>query len=75
MTINTETFVADVLVTRNALTHAGSTKPNRKPLKGKELFLLTQKMRAMLRGVLLLYLEIPTAQIGDTLSRQATHWR
>jgi hypothetical protein len=77
MNINLEEFVADVVVTRNFYTHAGSSRVRRKrlPLSGRELFLLNQKMRALLRGLLLLHLEIPEDQISELLVRDATRWR
>jgi len=60
MEIDPPTFVRDVVATRNFYTHTGS-KPRKQqssPISGKELFLLSQKMRALLRGVLLLHLDL-----------------
>jgi hypothetical protein len=75
MKIDQTFFTSNVVVTRNFLTHAGgSEKPNKKPVKGKDLFLLNQKMRNVLRGVILLYLCIPEAKIADVLARQANKW-
>ncbi len=45
------------------------------PLSNNELFLLSQKMRALLRGVLLLHLEIDESQISNALEREATMYR
>jgi hypothetical protein len=79
MTIDPEQFVADVVVTRNFYTHAGSSararRKKRTPLSGKELFFLNQKMRSLVRGVLLLHLEIPEEQMSALLIREATRWR
>jgi hypothetical protein len=55
MKIDPEAFAASVVDTRNFFTHAGGS-PNEKkePLRGGNLFLLSQKMRALLRGVFFL---------------------
>jgi hypothetical protein len=54
---------------------AGSEeKPTKKPFKGKDLFLLNQEMRALLRGVMLLHLGLPEPKMADVLARQATKW-
>jgi hypothetical protein len=75
MMIDPPNFTSNVVVTRNYFTHAGSDeKPTKKPLKGKDLFLLNQKMRALLRGVMLLHLGLPEAKMADVLARQATKW-
>lgn len=75
MEILPETFVSNVVVTRNFYTHAGSAvKSKKQPLRGKELFLLNQKMRAVLRGVMLLHLSFPENQIAEVLARDATKW-
>jgi len=76
MEIDPPTFVRDVVATRNFYTHTGS-KPRRQqstPNSGKELFLRSQKMRALLRGVLLLHLSLPEAQFSDVLEREATRY-
>jgi len=76
MKIDPPTFVRDVVATRNFYTHTGS-KPRKQqstPISGKDLFLLSQKMRALLRGVLLLHLGLPEAQLSDALEREATRW-
>jgi hypothetical protein len=77
MGITTDEFVADVVATRNFYTHAGSkqsTKRRRPPLDGAALLYLNQKMRALLRGALLLHLGLPEGQIGSQLKREATRW-
>jgi HEPN superfamily Apea-like protein/ApeA-like protein len=77
MEIDPGKFVANVVDTRNFYTHAGSAVARRRriPLRGTELFLLNQKMRAVLRGALLLHLGIPEEQLSDLLAREATRWR
>ncbi len=51
MGIVPETFISNVVVTRNFYTHAGSgIKAKKKPVMGKQMFLLNQKVRALLRG-------------------------
>ena len=75
MGIDLEEFVSDVVVRRNFYTHTGRAPRARRgriPLGGPELFFLNQKMRALLRGVLLLHLEIPENQIAELLVREAT---
>lgn len=75
MKVDPATFTSNVVVARNFLTHAGgSEKPNKKPFKGKDLFLLNQKMRVVLRGAILLHLDIPEPKIADVLSREANKW-
>jgi hypothetical protein len=77
MGIDLEQFVADVVVTRNSYTHAGTgTRRGRRrpPVAGSDIFFLNQKMRSLLRGVLLLHLGIPEEQISDLLVREATRW-
>jgi hypothetical protein len=76
MGIVPETFISNVVVTRNFYTHAGSGQKHRKkPAQGKEMFLLNQKMRALLRGAMLLHLRLPENQIADVLAREATKWQ
>jgi hypothetical protein len=76
MGIDPATFVSNVVVTRNFYTHAGSgaRKSKKAPLQGKDMFLLNQKMRALLRGAMLIHLGLPEAQMADVLVRQATKW-
>ncbi len=76
MEIDPPTFVRDVVAIRNFYTHTGS-KPRKQqsvPISGREMFLLSQKMRALLRGVLLLHLGLPEAQFLDVLEREATRY-
>jgi hypothetical protein len=73
MGIDPAQFVADVVAARNFYTHTGSKARQRKiPDSGRELFLLSQKMRSVLRGVLLLHLGFSEPQISDVLEREAT---
>ena len=75
MGIVPETFISAVVVTRNFYTHAGREESKKKPAKGKEMFLLNQRMRALLRGAMLLHLDLPESQIAEVLIRDATKWR
>jgi hypothetical protein len=76
MGIVPETFISNVVVTRNFYTHAGSgEKSKKKPVKGKQMFLLNQKMRTLLRGAMLLHLGLPENQIAEVLAREATKWQ
>jgi hypothetical protein len=77
MQIDPTSFVPTVVATRNFYTHTGSsTRVGGKalPIEGRKLFLLNQKMRALLRGVMLLDLAIPEEQLSDLLVREATRW-
>jgi ApeA N-terminal domain 1 len=76
MKIDPDAFAASVMNTRNFFTHAGGSSDEKKePLRGGELFLLSQKMRALLRGVFLLHLGFPEPQFKDLIVREATKWR
>lgn len=76
MNIDPNSFAASVMNTRNSFTHAGGpSDENKEPLRGGELFLLNQKMRALLRGVFLLHLGFPETQFKDLIVREATKWR
>lgn len=76
MDIDPDQFVGTVVATRNFYTHVGSARDRRKGvLTGADLFLINQKMRALVRGALLLYLGIPEGQFSELLVRQATRWR
>lgn len=76
MKIDPDVFAASVMNTRNFFTHAGGSSDEKKePLRGGELFLLNQKMRALLRGVFLLHLGFPEPQFKDLIVREATKWK
>ena len=76
MKIDPEAFAVSVMNTRNFFTHAGGSSDEKKePLRGGELFLLSQKMRALLRGVFLLHLGFPEPQFKDLIVREATKWK
>jgi hypothetical protein len=72
MGIDPARFVADVVAARNFYTHTGSRARQREIPDGRELFLLSQKMRSLLRGALLLHLGLPEGQISNVLEREAT---
>jgi hypothetical protein len=76
MNLDVVGFVREIVATRNFYTHPGnSLKPQGKtPLSVSELFALNQKMRALLRGILLLHLGVPEIAMADLLIRQATRW-
>lgn len=76
MKIDPDAFAASVINTRNFFTHAGGPSDEKKePLRGRDLFLLSQKMRALLRGVFLLHLGLPEPQFKELIVREATKWR
>jgi hypothetical protein len=61
---------------RNFFTRAGSSYDEKEePLRGGELFLLSQKKRALFRGVFLLHLGFPENQIGELIIREAAKWK
>jgi hypothetical protein len=73
MRIVPEEFISQVVRMRNLLTHAGDpNEEKREPLPGGDLVMLSQKMRALLRGVFLLHLGLPESQIADVVTREAT---
>ncbi|HEY1902190.1 MAG TPA: HEPN domain-containing protein [Terracidiphilus sp.] len=74
MNISRKVFIREIVDTRNLYTHAGSD--TRKPPTGlADLFLLNQKMKALLRGVLLLHLGLTQEQISGLVIREATRWQ
>jgi len=76
MEIDLKPFAASVIDTRNFFTHAGGSSDEKKePLRGGDLFLLSQKMRALLRGVFFLHLGFPEPQFKDLIIREATKWK
>ena len=78
LAIDPPLFAAEVAATRNFLTHAGnkvSSRRRRAPVEGAAIFFLNQKLRALLRGVLLLNLGLPEEQITSLIVREGTRWR
>ena len=77
MKINCEDFVPSVVKTRNFYTHTGTAESRRgkAALSISDIFLLNQKMRALLRGLLLQHIEIPASQWSELVKREATRWR
>lgn len=76
MKIAPELFVGQVVRMRNFFTHAGSSHDvKEEPLRGGELFLLSQKMRVLFRGVFLLHPGFPENQTAELIIREATKWK
>ena len=78
MGIEPANFAAEVVSTRNFYTHAGSRASSRRkvpPVSGWAVFFLNQKLRALLRAVLLRHLGVPEEQITSLTIREATRWR
>ena len=78
MGIESVTFIPMVVATRNFYTHAGSKLSSRRrpaPISGAAIFFLNQKLRALLRAVLLLHIGLPEEQITALVTREATRWR
>jgi hypothetical protein len=76
MDIAPEKFISEVVRMRNFSTHAGgSNEEKEEPIRGKALFLLCQKMRALLRGVFLRHLGFPEEQISELIVREATKYK
>jgi hypothetical protein len=77
MGIDPASFIPEVKTTRNFYTHAGSKISSRRrvpPLSGPAVFYLNQKLRALLRAVLLLHIGLPEQQIATLATRDATRW-
>lgn len=77
MGIQLPDFIDDVANSRNFYTHTGKSdlEVRKKPaLTGKQLFLLNQKLRALLRAVLLLHIGVPEAQFSEVIARTAMQW-
>jgi hypothetical protein len=71
-------FATEVAATRNFLTHTGSkvsSRRRRAPVEGSAIFFLNQKLRAVLRGNLLLHVGLPEEQIISLIVREGTQWR
>jgi hypothetical protein len=77
MGIDMATFPAEIAATRNFYTHAGNKLSHRRiqPVSGTAVFFLNQKLRALLRALLLLHLGLPETQISSLISREATKWQ
>ena len=76
MKLDPASFIPDVVFMRNYYTHAGGReRRNKTPLDPRELFFLNQEMRALLRGVMLLRLQLPESILVDPLVRDARRWR
>jgi hypothetical protein len=76
MNIAPEQFITEVVHMRNFFTHAGGSYDEKEePLGRGDLFLLSQKMRALLRGVFLLHLGFPEDRIAELIIREATKWK
>ena len=76
--IDPPNFAAEVTATRNFLTDAGSKVSKRRPrppVEGIVVFFVNQKLRALLRAVLLLHVGLPEDQIASIIIREGTRWR
>ena len=74
MRIDPATFVPEVVSCRNSWTHVGGANSRKPAVSGRQLFQLSQRMRALLRGVMLRHLRIPEEQMKDALTLQASRW-
>lgn len=69
--VEVNTFVSQVVNTRNYLTHPGSTNSRKRDIaSGMSLVLLNQRLRAILRGLVVCHLKIPHEQADNVLVRQ-----
>lgn len=75
MQIERDEFAKLVVKVRNCYTHMGDQLKKECKIEPLELFLLNQKMRALLRGALLRFIGIPEEQFSRVLIQQATCWR
>ena len=74
MKIDSSALVKIIPPTRNFYTHVASRRRPQDPIptSAVDLFLLNQKMRSLLRGVMMLHLGLSEDQISDVLVREAT---
>jgi hypothetical protein len=79
MQIEPAQFVPSIAATRNFYTHAGgadaSKRASRRLASISDLFIANQKMRSLLRGILLLHVGVPEGKFADLLVREITRWR
>jgi hypothetical protein len=69
-----DTFTRSIVQTRNYFTHLG-IKPGALVIEGgKELFMLNQKLNALLRCVMLIDLGIPFEYLREPIAYQANQW-
>jgi hypothetical protein len=69
-----DTFTRSIVQTRNYFTHLG-IKPGALVIEGgKELFMLNQKLNALLRCVMLIDLGIPFEYLREPIAYQANRW-
>jgi hypothetical protein len=74
MLIESTTFIGEVAATRNFYTHVGGGEnlknpPKKRPVRGGQLFLLNQKMRMLLRSLMLRHVGFSESAIADVLAR------
>ena len=71
-------FVDDVANSRNFLTHTGKSDlqvKKKTAMSSRELLYANQKLRALLRAVLLLHVGVPESQFSEVIARTAMqHW-
>jgi hypothetical protein len=61
--------------TRNYFTHLGTKKKGNVLTGTSELFLFNQKLHALLRILMLIYVGLPEDQVFEPVLRQASKWK
>ncbi len=76
MRIDVDEFASEIITTKNFYTHLGGSLKRRKikPKLGLELFPLNQRMRALLRALLLLRVGLAEEAISAVIVRDATRY-
>jgi len=60
--------------TRNHFTHPGIEKKSRVLTSAKDIFLLNQKLHALLRLLMLMHIGLPVDEVFEPVFQQATKW-
>jgi hypothetical protein len=69
-----EEFTRSIVQTRNYFTHLGIKPGALVVQEGKDLFLLNQKLNALLRSVILIHLGVPFNYLLEPIAYQAKRW-
>jgi hypothetical protein len=70
-----EIFDMTLRQTRNYFTHLGTKKKGHVLTGTSELFLFNQKVHAVLRILMLIYVGLPENQVFEPVLRQASKWK
>lgn len=67
-------FTRTVVQTRNFLTHLGGTAKSKVLQEGGEIFVLNQRLHALIRCVMLLQLGLAESELSEPILYQAKRW-